>query len=105
MTITANSTPAEVKVYILSTLRDRREKIAALEPVGYVHGFRYGSYWAEGSTTFTGLENATVVPTWESRTFRNQVRDTTECVHMNVAKMLSLRSIDRAIQNMEEMEA
>lgn len=101
--ITETSTPADVRAEVLNTLRTRREKIVALAPTGYVHGFRFGSYWAEGSTTFTGLENATVVPAWESRTFQNKAGDITECVHMNVAKMLALRSIDKAIETVDTM--
>ena len=102
MTDYSKLSPAEIKAEVLKNLRARREAIVALEPKGYVHMFRFGMCYREGEKTFVGLESATVRPTWERQVYRNRAGDRTECVHMNVAKTLALRSIDQAIATCEK---
>jgi hypothetical protein len=101
MTTTTQLDREAIKAQMLETLRTRRAKIQAMEPMGYVHMFSFGMCYREGSDKFTGLENASVYWSHSPKTYRNQAGDVTSCVPMHLAKARALKSIETAIANVE----
>lgn len=100
-------TNQELIANIRATLEGRLAKITDLADAGYVRGLRsVPAFYAEGSMTLSGLENATM---FDQPTFApggpiyNRAGEKVDWMHIREAKTFAIRSIQEALAQLDTM--